>query len=55
MGGSIILDLSYGFDIQSAHDPFLMRAEEAIGIVDKAGDPGSFYVDIIPACAFLRR
>ena len=53
MAGGVILDIAYGLDIQSPHDPYLERAEEALAIIDKAGNPGSFYVDIIPACQFL--
>lgn len=49
MAGGVILDIAYGLDIQSPHDPYLERAEEALAIIDKAGNPGSFYVDIIPA------
>ncbi len=51
--GSTILDIAYGLDIHTAEDPYLKRAEECLQIIDKAGNPGSFLVDIIPACAPL--
>ena len=51
MAGSTILDIAYGLDIRNSDDPYLKRAEECLGIIDKAGNPGSFLVDIIPACA----
>jgi hypothetical protein len=51
MAGSTILDIAYGLDIRTSDDPYLKRAEECLGIIDKAGNPGSFLVDIVPACA----
>jgi hypothetical protein len=51
MAGSTILDIAYGLDIRTTDDPYLKRAEECLQIIDKAGNPGSFLVDIIPACA----
>jgi hypothetical protein len=50
MAGSTILDIAYGLDIQTTDDPYLKRAEECLQIIDKAGNPGSFLVDIMPAC-----
>jgi hypothetical protein len=47
------LDIAYGLDIRTADDPYLKRAEECLQIIDKAGNPGSFLVDIIPACMHL--
>jgi hypothetical protein len=49
MAGSTILDIAYGLDIRTSDDPYLKRAEECLQIIDKAGNPGSFLVDIIPA------
>ena len=51
MAGSTILDIAYGLDIHTSDDPYLKRAEECLGIIDKAGNPGSFLVDIVPPCA----
>jgi hypothetical protein len=53
MAGSTILDIAYGLDIRTSDDPYLKRAEECLQIIDKAGNPGSFFVDIIPACNAL--
>jgi len=53
MAGSTILDIAYGLDIRTSDDPYLKRAEECLKIIDKAGNPGSFLVDIVPACTPL--
>ena len=50
VAGSTILDIAYGLDIRTADDPYLKRAEECLKIIDQAGNPGSFLVDIVPAC-----
>ena len=50
MAGSTILDIAYGLDIRTSDDPYLKRAEECLQIIDKAGNPGAFLVDIVPAC-----
>lgn len=50
MAGSTILDIAYGLDIRTTDDPYLKRAEECLKIIDQAGNPGSFLVDIVPAC-----
>ena len=50
MAGSTILDIAYGLDIRTSDDPYLKRAEECLKIIDQAGNPGSFLVDIVPAC-----
>jgi len=53
MAGSTILDIAYGLDIRTTDDPYLKRAEECLQIIDKAGNPGSFLVDIIPALKYV--
>ena len=50
MAGSTILDIAYGLDIRTWDDPYLMRAEECLHLIAKAGNPGAFLVDILPAC-----
>jgi hypothetical protein len=50
MVGSAILDIAYGLDIRTSDDPHLRHTEECLHIIDKAGNPGSFFVDILPAC-----
>ena len=50
VAGSTILDIAYGLDIRTSDDPYLKRAEECLKIIDQAGNPGSFLVDIVPAC-----
>jgi hypothetical protein len=51
MAGSTILDIAYGLDIRTSDDIYLKRAAECLQIIDQAGNPGAFLVDIIPACA----
>jgi cytochrome P450 len=53
MAGSTILDIAYGLDIRTSDDPYLKRAEECLKIIDKAGNPGSFLVDILPALKYV--
>ncbi|KAI0064948.1 CyP450 monooxygenase [Artomyces pyxidatus] len=53
LAGSVILDIAYGLDIRSHDDIYLQRAEEALRIIDKAGNPGSFLVDIIPSLKYV--
>ncbi|KAA1467206.1 CyP450 monooxygenase [Dentipellis sp. KUC8613] len=53
MAGSVIMDIAYGLDIQSAADPYLQRADEALHIIDKAGNPGSWLVDVIPSLKYV--
>ncbi|KAI0293502.1 CyP450 monooxygenase [Multifurca ochricompacta] len=53
MAGSTILDIAYGLDIRTSDDPYLKRAEECLKIIDQAGNPGSFLVDIIPALKYV--
>ena len=49
MASSMILDITYGLDIHTLDDPYLKCAEECLQIIDKAGNPGSFLMDIAPA------
>jgi len=53
MAGSTILDIAYGLDIRTSDDPYLKRAEECLQILDKAGNPGAFFVDIVPALKYV--
>ncbi|KAF8259814.1 CyP450 monooxygenase [Lactarius quietus] len=53
MAGSTILDIAYGLDIRTSDDPYLKRAEECLKIIDQAGNPGSFLVDIFPALKYV--
>ena len=49
MAGSVILDIGYGIQANSPDDNFIRLSEEALQIVDKAGTPGAWFVDIIPS------
>jgi hypothetical protein len=51
MAGSTIIDIAYGLEILTSDDPYLKRAEECLQIIVQAGNPGSYLVDILPACA----
>lgn len=48
MAGSTILDISYGFEVDSKDDRFIVIAEEALTALAKAGNAGSYLVDFIP-------
>ena len=42
MPGSMIIDITYGFDVRSEDDPWLTAAENAVESINAIGSPGSF-------------
>ena len=48
--GSIILRISYGYDVQDTDDPFIELADKATDQFSLSTAPGAFMVDLIPAC-----
>jgi len=48
MAGSLILNITYGIDVQSADDPYIRMVEDAAHDLSAAGNPGSFLVDTFP-------
>ncbi|PFH47239.1 hypothetical protein AMATHDRAFT_6962 [Amanita thiersii Skay4041] len=51
--GALILEIAYGISIADNNDPFITLAEEAIVGVTVAGNPGAFFVDLIPALKYI--
>lgn len=44
----------YGIKVLPKGDPYIKAAEEALAAIKEAGNPGTFLVDILPICAYLR-
>lgn len=52
MAGSLILLITYGIEVRSLDDPFLVRVEKTMDTLAVAGNPGAFLVDTLPIRAF---
>jgi hypothetical protein len=51
--GAIILKIAYGYTVEThARDPLVHIANLALDHFSKAGTPGAWLVDMIPACTF---
>lgn len=48
MAGSLILLITYGINVQSVDNPFLIMVEKAMETLAVAGNPGAFLVDTLP-------
>ncbi|KAF9054723.1 cytochrome P450 [Panaeolus papilionaceus] len=48
-----ILKIAYGYTIKGDHDPIVSKVEESIAGITKAGHPGAFLVDLIPALKYV--
>jgi len=48
MSGALILNITYGLDIQSAGDPYIRMAEESALALATAGRPSTFLVNTLP-------
>jgi len=48
--GSIILQISHGYEIAETEDPFVKIADEATEQFSQSTAPGGFIVNLIPAC-----
>ncbi|KAJ7056385.1 cytochrome P450 [Mycena amicta] len=51
--GRVIMSTMYGISVDSAEDPYIVRAEAAMDIISKAAIPGQFIVDLLPALKYL--
>jgi hypothetical protein len=51
--GSIILNMTYGYQTQEHNDPFVKRVENAMDQISKFLQPGLFYVDTLHWRAYL--
>ncbi|KAG2133523.1 cytochrome P450 [Suillus bovinus] len=46
--GAIILQISYGYEVNDNNDPFIDLADRAMNQLSRIGDTGAFMVDIMP-------
>ncbi|KAG7090687.1 hypothetical protein E1B28_009784 [Marasmius oreades] len=53
--GRVIMSTMYGISVDSAQDPYIVRAEAAMDMISKAVIPGAFLVDLIPALKHVPR
>jgi len=53
MAGALILDISYGIDVQSMGDRFLVLVERTMEALAEAGKPGLFLVDSLPILKYV--
>ncbi|KAG2008247.1 cytochrome P450, variant 2 [Coprinopsis cinerea AmutBmut pab1-1] len=51
--GSISMKVSYGINVKSAEDQYLLDAEGAMSGFMEAGIPGRFWVDLFPALKYV--
>ncbi|PFH47241.1 hypothetical protein AMATHDRAFT_43065 [Amanita thiersii Skay4041] len=51
--GAVILDIVYGIKVADTNDFYITVAEEAVAGASIAGNPGTFFVDLIPALKYL--
>lgn len=47
------MNVTYGIEIQDEDDHYITVAETALDGMAKAANPGAFFVDIFPICAFI--
>ncbi|KAF8501281.1 cytochrome P450 [Hysterangium stoloniferum] len=50
---AIILEITYGIEIESQNDPYVNLIEDALGAAAQATAPGTFLVDMLPALKYL--
>lgn len=50
MAASMILNITYGIDVQDFNDPYVQTVEKAMDALTEAGVPGAFLVDTFPIC-----
>ncbi|KAF9468657.1 cytochrome P450, partial [Collybia nuda] len=48
MAGRVIMSIVYGISVESADDPYIVRAEATMSMISKAVVPGEFFVDLLP-------
>jgi hypothetical protein len=52
MAGSMILNITYGIDVQSIQDPYIQIAEQSMASMQEAMNANAFLVDTLPFRAF---
>jgi hypothetical protein len=50
--GALIMEITYGLNIESHEDKFLQTAEHAMEYIEKIMVPGAFLVDTFPIRSF---
>ena len=53
--GALIMEITYGMNIESHKDKFLQTAEHAMEYIEKIMIPGAFPVDTFPIRSFSLR
>ena len=53
MAAASIMRVAYGIEVLDTNDQYISVAEEALGNLSDACNPGSFLVDLIPFCEYL--
>lgn len=44
------MGITYGVQVQDTHDPYVEVAEEALDFLVQGGNPGAYFVDLLPIC-----
>ncbi|KAJ7021454.1 cytochrome P450 [Mycena alexandri] len=53
LAGALIMEVTYGLEVESTEDPYIQIAEEAMHGLGIACIPGTFLVDLIPALKYV--
>jgi len=53
MAGSLIIQISYGFEVQAENDPFMRIGEKTVEAIAAASNTGTYLVDVIPILRFV--
>jgi len=48
--GALIMEMTYGMEIESHEDKFLQAVERVAGLIGRAVEPGAFLVNTFPIC-----
>jgi hypothetical protein len=53
MAGTIIMSVTYGLEVTSKNDPYIVTAKQGVQPLSQAVVPGAFLVDAIPALKYV--
>ncbi|CAK5284755.1 unnamed protein product [Mycena citricolor] len=53
MAGQIIMNVTYGIDIQPESDPYVLDAQRGVQILTRASVPGAYLVDTLPILRYI--
>ena len=53
LSSAIVVNLTYGIDVQEFDDPYLSLAEEALNGLNQAAILGTFWVDLFPLLKYV--